>query len=350
MVRHIGLEAVSKPFAERGTVPFFLEDSEKLGQSPTVLKLLLVILALSFAAASGCHVGCCSKRASEKKCPTDIRKMHCWCFGEDALFRYPCGPNSIYYGHKATCWREWPSSGSEWRDAHCGPPIVPALMPHEAEVMPVPPMTAPAPADGETPNPFRDEPGQGSPAADMQAPSSIGSGAAEPNPLRAVPESDGTDVPVVPPQELPPEQLMPQAPMSGDGFQPMYGETQPRFQSWPAHADGDRAPVQSQSPAAEYKTVPVAAVGPARVVEDLPPRRAAALSTPISETESRWRLVIHDDPDGIPASSSDHAPLFRPPSLDGNQTPRPQAQRPAPRRRSLEEQTGDALQRFMSVR
>jgi hypothetical protein len=36
------LKAVSKPSAERGTVPFFLADSEKSGQSPTVLKLLLV--------------------------------------------------------------------------------------------------------------------------------------------------------------------------------------------------------------------------------------------------------------------------------------------------------------------
>jgi exosortase len=33
-------EAVSKPSAEKGTAPFFLEDSEKLGQPPTVLKRL----------------------------------------------------------------------------------------------------------------------------------------------------------------------------------------------------------------------------------------------------------------------------------------------------------------------
>jgi hypothetical protein len=33
--------AVSKPLPERGTVPFFLADSQKLGQSPAVLKHLV---------------------------------------------------------------------------------------------------------------------------------------------------------------------------------------------------------------------------------------------------------------------------------------------------------------------
>jgi hypothetical protein len=277
------------------------------------LKLLLVILALSVAAVTGCHVGCCSKRASEKKCPTDIRKTHCWCFGEDALFRYPCGPNRVFYGHKATCWREWPATGSQWREMHCGPQVLPATLPTEAEVMPVPPVAGPAPAEGQTPNPFRDEAAP-APPAEMQAPTSTDSGAAEPNMLPADPQNGGADVPLVPPQEAPPEQLIPQAPLSDDGFQPMAsasGETPPEFTSWPAFAQGDRAPVQSQSPTAENKTVPVVAVRPARVIEDLPPRPASALSTPITETQSRWRLVIHDNPDGIAAEGSADAPFRR---------------------------------------
>jgi hypothetical protein len=36
------LEAVSKPLPEKGTVPFFSQGAEKLGQSPTDLKPLLV--------------------------------------------------------------------------------------------------------------------------------------------------------------------------------------------------------------------------------------------------------------------------------------------------------------------
>jgi uncharacterized coiled-coil protein SlyX len=40
------LAAVSKPVPERGTVPFSLADSEKLGQSPTVLKRLSEVESL----------------------------------------------------------------------------------------------------------------------------------------------------------------------------------------------------------------------------------------------------------------------------------------------------------------
>ena len=53
-------------------------------------------------------------------CPTDIRKTHLWIFGEDAIFCPPCGPDHDYYGQKPTCWRDWPSSGADWRDGTCG--------------------------------------------------------------------------------------------------------------------------------------------------------------------------------------------------------------------------------------
>ena len=116
----------------------------------------LAMLLVSAAVASGCHVSCLSKRASEQHCPTDIRKTHCWCFGEDALFRGPCGPEPVFYGHQATCWREWPASGSHWRDIHCGPPVMPVATPTELTPTPdgadLPPPPGPAldqPADNE---------------------------------------------------------------------------------------------------------------------------------------------------------------------------------------------------------
>ncbi|HJQ81919.1 MAG TPA: hypothetical protein VJ828_18280, partial [Lacipirellulaceae bacterium] len=150
----------------------------------------LVILALSFAVVTGCHVGCCSKRASEKKCPTDVRKTHCWCFGEDALFRYPCGPNRVYYGHKATCWREWPTSGSHWRDVHCGPTMSPGVMQHEVELFGLP-SAGPGPADGDVTNPFRAEAGEAQPLPEMQSPSFTEPGAQELNLLPPAPENAG---------------------------------------------------------------------------------------------------------------------------------------------------------------
>lgn len=68
---------------------------------------------------SGCHSGLFAKRQSEANCPTDIRQTVPWCAGEDAIFRCPCRPAQAYYGHKPTCWRVWPTSGAEWRDANC---------------------------------------------------------------------------------------------------------------------------------------------------------------------------------------------------------------------------------------
>ncbi len=71
---------------------------------------------------SGCNLCCCGKRASELSCPTDIRKTQCWCFGEDAVFSCPCGPDEEFYGYQPTCWRNWPASGAQWRDSRCPPP------------------------------------------------------------------------------------------------------------------------------------------------------------------------------------------------------------------------------------
>lgn len=86
-------------------------------------RLIVLSLLICLTTLSGCRVCCWGKRASEKRCPTDIRKTHFWCFGEDALFDYPCGPSGGFHGHKPTCWREWPAPGTEWRDIYCGPVI-----------------------------------------------------------------------------------------------------------------------------------------------------------------------------------------------------------------------------------
>lgn len=83
----------------------------------TLLRLTLV--AACVINLSGCNWCCFAKRQSESNCPTDIRQTVPWCAGEDAIFRCPCGVSEDYYGHKPTCWRVWPSSGEEWRDAHC---------------------------------------------------------------------------------------------------------------------------------------------------------------------------------------------------------------------------------------
>ena len=82
-------------------------------------------LVLTLLLAGGCHrYGMLVKRESELNCPTDIRKTVPWCAGEDAIFRCPCGPSSNFYGHKPTCWRNWPLPGAKWRDAYC-PPLEP---------------------------------------------------------------------------------------------------------------------------------------------------------------------------------------------------------------------------------
>jgi hypothetical protein len=69
---------------------------------------------------SGCHsFGPLVKRDSELNCPTDVRRTVPWCWGEDAVFHCPCGPDGPYYGHRPTCWRTWPTPATVWRDSYC---------------------------------------------------------------------------------------------------------------------------------------------------------------------------------------------------------------------------------------
>lgn len=76
----------------------------------------VIVAAVAF---SGCRSGVLMKKESETHCPTDIRQTVPWCAGEDAIFMCPCRPGCDFYGHKPTCWRAWPTSGAEWRDAYC---------------------------------------------------------------------------------------------------------------------------------------------------------------------------------------------------------------------------------------
>lgn len=77
------------------------------------------------AVTTGCNsFGLCAKRESELNCPTDVRKTVPWCAGEDAVFVCPCGPEGNFYGHRPTCWRDWPTTAAAWRDMSCGPTVV----------------------------------------------------------------------------------------------------------------------------------------------------------------------------------------------------------------------------------
>lgn len=113
----------------------------------------LILLPLVFC---GCNLCCCGKRASELRCPTDIRKTQCWCLGEDAIFSCPCGPDSEFYGYQPTCWRGWPAGGAEWRDARC--PAPPNQdMPRGAELRRPALNDASSDTRPTLPNPFRGE-------------------------------------------------------------------------------------------------------------------------------------------------------------------------------------------------
>jgi hypothetical protein len=87
-------------------------------------KYCAVTVTVGMLLCCGCHHwGYYPKRQSELNCPTDIRQTIPWCAGEDAVFRCPCGPSPHFYGHKPTCWGNWPAPGPEWRDSYCGCPI-----------------------------------------------------------------------------------------------------------------------------------------------------------------------------------------------------------------------------------
>lgn len=69
-----------------------------------------------------------------------------WCAGEDAIFVCPCGPNGNFYGHRPTCWRDWPTSAAAWRDMSCGPTV--AIEASESN-----PFRAPQPTPAQLPTP-----------------------------------------------------------------------------------------------------------------------------------------------------------------------------------------------------
>lgn len=118
----------------------------------TTRRLTLLLAASLLIVAGCCCRGICTKRASEERCPTDIRKTHFWCFGEDAIMRCPCGPKELDYGYERTCWREWPSYSEVWDAPALGP------VPEELPVrVPLNAPERPASPDA-TMNPFTNRP------------------------------------------------------------------------------------------------------------------------------------------------------------------------------------------------
>jgi hypothetical protein len=114
----------------------------------------LICLIACAVVLSGCHWIYPTKR----KCnfPTDICKGILCCTGEEAVFCCPCDPAQSFYGHKPTCWSDWPTSGAAWRDIHCQPFLTECNDEHNGagviEVVPSPPggevKETPARADG----------------------------------------------------------------------------------------------------------------------------------------------------------------------------------------------------------
>ncbi|TWT90741.1 hypothetical protein Mal64_11380 [Pseudobythopirellula maris] len=137
--------------------------------------------------ASGCQHGVFTKSAQEECCPTDIRKKHFWCWGEDAVIHSPCGPDEAYYGCKPTCWREWPAPGESWRDEHCG---VYEYATHET-VVELAPAVATVRAEAPSPEliPRGVAPAAGSPeSSEMNDPSNAGSSPESPSEQGLSPE------------------------------------------------------------------------------------------------------------------------------------------------------------------
>ena len=132
------------------------------------------ILALCVAFSSGCHVCFWGKRYSEFTSPTDIRKTHPWCLGEDALFHYPCGPNRANYGLKQTEWRDWGDAGTCYSEGSYIPPDGSTVPLREGLPSPSAPGEHSPTFQPEKPNPFRDEESQlRTPAAAAAGPMSL---------------------------------------------------------------------------------------------------------------------------------------------------------------------------------
>lgn len=140
-------------------------------------------LIVCLAAASGCNFGPWGKRATELEGPTDIRRSHFWCLGEDAVFEQPLGPSRDDYGLKPTCWREWPAGGARCTDpvkclgGNCAP-AMPGVPIDQHAPMPAWEQTLPK-ASGPQPNPFLDD--------ESTLPTPAGKGAHSPVPAGSQP-------------------------------------------------------------------------------------------------------------------------------------------------------------------
>jgi hypothetical protein len=82
---------------------------------PTAWRLHLAA-GVTLCIAAGCQSALDPGCQSGESCPTDVRNMQKWTIGEDAVFCPPCGPDYGFHGYRATSWRDWPTSGPEWRD------------------------------------------------------------------------------------------------------------------------------------------------------------------------------------------------------------------------------------------
>ena len=290
----------------------------------------LINLVLCLALSSGCHVSFCSKRVSEKNCPTDIRKTHCWCFGEDALFRYPCGPSPEFYGHQATCWREWPTSGSHWRDIHCGPALPPAM---------VPPETAESAPEAELPNPFSGEATVSDQQPESEQPVFLDDNGPPPQESPGAPENDGRVEPAVPPaaEDVPAQPLPHETTSNADWL------VRPNLGMWPELEFLGRPEFAAL---AQPQPEPVEVAAPEKV------QAVTAQPRPDDETRSKLRLIAHDQ---RPLSPTNGA------TRNGAEPPRATRPHPAvdqwtaptrwvvPSKPSLEAETSAALQRFITV-
>ena len=115
----------------------------------------ILLVAVCLGASSGCLCkGICTKRDNELCCPTDVRKTHFWCFGEDAYIHGPCGPKEELYGYEPTCWREFPAVPPCYGFDYCERPR--PLPPVNEELPALPVGQPPASASSPISNPFAD--------------------------------------------------------------------------------------------------------------------------------------------------------------------------------------------------
>ena len=122
----------------------------------TATNRLIIVLALAGFTA-GCSCGW--YRRAEQTCPTDARQIYPACAGEEAVRRCPCGPDTMFYGHKPTCWDNWPAGWDQYQMDHCGPSCQPGIVgygAHPLDATPIQqrqePVEAPTPPAEGTPS------------------------------------------------------------------------------------------------------------------------------------------------------------------------------------------------------